>query len=209
MHIINIPRAPKSPIFEGKFRLEIKQGGGPNSQFYLKDMGGCWKNKGKPCDGDAITDVARYRKMIVNPETKSWCQPENLKLCPPYHSFSNGIKILMTTSEHLWCAPGTALGSHGINYPRNAYHLWCAPGAAEHLEEPHILCDPYSNPQAQEMLQILPHPVWGEYGYSIMKGGCWIGDPRTWGTWRWHCTSLPGIFSSFEVCCQTRVPICY
>lgn len=47
------------------------------------------------------------------------------------------------------------------------------------------------------MLQILPHPVWGEYGYSTKKGGGWIRDPRTWGTWRWHCTFLPGIFSSF------------
>jgi hypothetical protein len=68
------------------------------------------------------------------------------------------------------------------NFPHDAYHLWCAPGTAEHLEEPHILCDPYSNPQAQEMLQILPHPVWGEYGYSIKKGVGRIGDPRTWGT---------------------------
>ncbi|KAJ6894098.1 hypothetical protein NC652_028000 [Populus alba x Populus x berolinensis] len=36
------------------------------------------------------------------------------------------------------------------NYPHDAYHLWCAPGTAEHLEEPHILCDPYSNPQARD-----------------------------------------------------------
>lgn len=44
----------------------------------------------------------------------------------------------------------------------------------------HIFCDPYSNPQPQEILQILPHPVWGEYGYPTEKGQGWIGDPRTW-----------------------------
>ncbi|KAF2314454.1 hypothetical protein GH714_026603 [Hevea brasiliensis] len=66
------------------------------------------------------------------------------------------------------------------NFPYDAYHLWCAPGNAKYLEEPHNLCDPYSNPQAQEILQILPHPVWGEYGYPTKKGEGWIGDPRTW-----------------------------
>ncbi|KAG6421412.1 hypothetical protein SASPL_117964 [Salvia splendens] len=42
------------------------------------------------------------------------------------------------------------------------------------------LCDAYSNPQPQEILQILPHPVWGEYGYPTKKGEGWIGDSRTW-----------------------------
>ncbi|KAI9403161.1 hypothetical protein POPTR_001G381400v4 [Populus trichocarpa] len=156
---------PKSPDFKVKFRLEVKQGGGPNSQFYLMDIGGCWKNNGKPCDRDVTTDVTRYSEMIINPETKSWCKPESLKLCPPYHFFSNGTKIHRTDKE---------------NYPYDAYHLWCAPGNAEHVEEPYILCDPYSNPQAQEILQILPHPIWGEYGYPTKKGDGWIGDPRTW-----------------------------
>lgn len=165
MHIINILQVPKSPDFKVKFRLEVKQGGGPNSQFYLLDIGGCWKNNGKPCDRDVTTDVTRYSEMIINPETKSWCKPESLKLCPPYHFFSNGTKIHRTDKE---------------NYPYDAYHLWCAPGNAEHVEEPYILCDPYSNPQAQEILQILPHPIWGEYGYPTKKGDGWIGDPRTW-----------------------------
>lgn len=49
-----------------------------------------------------------------------------------------------------------------------------------YLEEPYDLCDPYSNPQAQEILQILPHPVWGEFGYPTKKGEGWIRDPRTW-----------------------------
>lgn len=58
--------------------------------------------------------------------------------------------------------------------------MYCSPGNAKYTEEPKNSCDPYSNPQAQEILQIVPHPVWGEYGYPTKKGDGWIGDPRTW-----------------------------
>ncbi|KAJ9153434.1 hypothetical protein P3X46_026873 [Hevea brasiliensis] len=156
---------PKSPNFKVVFRLNVKQGGGKNSQFYLMDIGSCWKNNGKPCDGDVSTDVTRYSEMIINPETEPWCKPDDLKLCPPYHTFRNGTRIHRTDKD---------------NFPYDAYHLWCAPGNAKYLEEPHNLCDAYSNPQPQEILQILPHPVWGEYGYPTKKGEGWIGDPRTW-----------------------------
>jgi hypothetical protein len=27
---------------------------------------------------------------------------------------------------------------------------------------------------------LLPHPIWGEYGYPIKKGDGWVGDARTW-----------------------------
>ncbi|KAG4916727.1 hypothetical protein HKD37_19G054829 [Glycine soja] len=33
----------------------------------------------------------------------------------------------------------------------------------------------WSNPQAQEIVQLLPHPIWGAY-----VGDGWVGDPRTW-----------------------------
>ena len=58
--------------------------------------------------------------------------------------------------------------------------MYCTPGNGEHAEQPSGPCDPYSNPQPQEILQILPHPVWGEYGYPTEKGQGWIGDPTTW-----------------------------
>ncbi|EEF33893.1 conserved hypothetical protein [Ricinus communis] len=156
---------PKSPDFKVRFRLEVKQGGGNHSQFYLMDMGGCWKNNGKPCDGDVTTDVTRYSEMIINPETEAWCKPNDLKLCPPYHTFPNGTKVHRTDRD---------------NYPYDAYHLWCAPGNAMFLEQPYSACDAYSNPQPQEILQILPHPAWGEYGYPTNKGQGWVGDPRSW-----------------------------
>lgn len=156
---------PESPHFKVRFTLNVIRGGGKNSQFYLMDMGSCWKNNGKPCDGDVTSDVTRYSEMILNPETQAWCKAEDHKLCPPYHTFPNGTRVGRNDTAR---------------FPYDAYHLYCAPGNGEHLEQPNILCDPFSNPQPQEILQILPHPVWGHYGYPTRKGQGWIGDPRTW-----------------------------
>ncbi|XP_015875501.2 uncharacterized protein LOC107412270 [Ziziphus jujuba] len=156
---------PESPNFKVRFTLNVIKGGGPNSQFYLMDMGSCWKNNGSPCDGDVTTDVTRYSEMIINPNTTAWCHPNNLNVCPPYHTFSNGTRVYRNDTAR---------------FPYAAYHMHCSPGNAQHLEQPFNPCDPYSNPQAQEILQILPHPVWGEYGYPTSQGEGWIGDPRTW-----------------------------
>ncbi|XP_016468631.1 uncharacterized protein LOC107791135 [Nicotiana tabacum] len=156
---------PESPNFKVRFTLNVINGGGPNSQFYLMDMGSCWKNNGEPCNGDVTTDVTRYSEMILNPATPSWCKSDSPKLCPPYHTYPNGTRVHR---------------SETTRYPYEAYHLYCAPGNGEHVEQPSVPCDPYSNPQPQEILQILPHPVWGEYGYPTTKGQGWIGDPKTW-----------------------------
>nr|GLL22753.1 uncharacterized protein LOC109187820 [Ipomoea trifida] len=160
-----LKRVPKSPNFKVRFTLEVMHGGGPRSQFYLMDIGSCWKNNGHPCSGDVTSDVTRYSEMILNPSINSWCNPHSLGSCPPYHTLPNGTRIHRTDKN---------------NFPYEAYHLYCSPGNAEHLEEPYNLCDPYSNPQPQEILQILPHPVWGVYGYPTKRGEGWIGDPRTW-----------------------------
>ncbi|XVF79125.1 hypothetical protein PTKIN_Ptkin14bG0194500 [Pterospermum kingtungense] len=156
---------PRSPNFKVRFTLNITKGGGPKSQFYLMDMGSCWKNNGKPCDGDVTTDVTRYSEMIINPNVEAWCKPDRLEVCPPYHTLPNGTRIHRTDTK---------------NFPYDAYHVYCSPGNGEHLEKPYNLCDAYSNPQPQEILQILPHEVWGDYGYPTKKGEGWIGDPRTW-----------------------------
>lgn len=156
---------PESPNFNVRFTLNVIKGGGPSSQFYLLDIGSCWKNNGQPCDGNVSSDVTRYCEMIINPNTSSWCHPDNLNLCPPHHTFPNGTRVHRNDTAQ---------------FPYAAYHLHCSPGNAEHLEVPYSLCDPYSNPQPQEILQILPHPVWREYGYPTKQGEGWIGDPRTW-----------------------------
>ncbi|KAG6696202.1 hypothetical protein I3842_09G136200 [Carya illinoinensis] len=156
---------PESPNFRVRFTLNVIKGGGPSSQFYLMDIGSCWKNNGQPCDGDVTSDVTRYSEMIINPSIKAWCQPGKLDVCPPYHTFPNGTRIHRNETAR---------------FPYEAYHLYCSPGNAEQLEAPYSLCDPYSNPQPQEILQILPHPVWGDYGYPTKQGDGWIGKPRAW-----------------------------
>ncbi|VFQ81603.1 unnamed protein product [Cuscuta campestris] len=156
---------PKSPNFRVRFTLNVIKGGGPKSQFYLLDIGSCWKNNGKPCDGNVTSDVTRYSEMVLNPETSSWCKPKDWKLCPPFHTFPNGTRVHRNDTAR---------------FPYGAYHMYCAPGNGEHTEKPNVPCDPYSNPQPQEILQILPHPVWGHYGYPTKKGQGWIGDSRTW-----------------------------
>ncbi|GAV64084.1 hypothetical protein CFOL_v3_07602 [Cephalotus follicularis] len=156
---------PESDNFKVRLTLDVKKGGGPKSQFYLIDIGSCWKNDGRPCDGDVLTDVTRYSEMIINPETAAWCSSSNLGNCPPYHITPKNTKIHRNDTA---------------NFPYGAYHLYCAPGNAQHLEQPASTCDPYSNPQAQELLQLLPHPIWAEYGYPTKQGDGWVGDARTW-----------------------------
>ncbi|KAG2697809.1 hypothetical protein I3760_07G123200 [Carya illinoinensis] len=156
---------PESPNFKVRVTLDVKQGGGPKSQFYLIDIGSCWKNNGNPCDGDVLTDVTRYSEMIINPDTQAWCSPNSVGNCPPYHITPNNKKIYRNDTVH---------------FPYGAYHYYCAPGNAQHLEQPVSTCDPYSNPQAQELVQLLPHPIWDEYGYPTKQGDGWVGDARTW-----------------------------
>lgn len=156
---------PESPDFKVRLTLEVRKGGGVDSQFYLMDMGGCWKNDGRPCDGDTATDVTRYSEMIINPDTPSWCAPSRVDQCPPWHAFRNGTRVHRTDAAR---------------FPYAAYHVYCSPGNARRAEQPTTYCDAYSNPQPQEILQLVPHPVWGEFGYPTAKGQGWVGDPRTW-----------------------------
>ncbi|XP_071741396.1 uncharacterized protein [Rutidosis leptorrhynchoides] len=160
-----LKKLPESPNFKVRLTLDVKKGGGSKSQFYLIDMGSCWKNNGQPCNGDVLTDVTRYSEMIINPETPAWCAPSGLGNCPPYHITPNDTKIYRNDTA---------------NFPYGAYHYYCGPGNAEYMEKPYSTCDPYSNPMAQEIVQLLPHPIWGEYGYPIKQGDGWVGDARTW-----------------------------
>uniref|UniRef100_A0A1J3H0X8 DUF7705 domain-containing protein n=1 Tax=Noccaea caerulescens TaxID=107243 RepID=A0A1J3H0X8_NOCCA len=155
----------KSPNFKVTFKLEVLKGGGSGSQFYLMDMGSCWKNDGRDCDGDVTTDVTRYSEMIINPEATAVCNRNRLSACPPQHTFPNGTIIHRTEKE---------------KFPYEAYHYYCVPGNARFAESPYEVCDPYSNPQPQEILQILPHSVWEEFGYPTKKGQGWIGHSRSW-----------------------------
>eukprot|EP00249_Psilotum_nudum_P002882 c16105_g1_i3 orf=353-1966(-) len=151
-------KVPESPNFKVIVSLNVTKGGGPQSQFYLIDIGGCWKNNGQRCDGNTATDVTRYSEMIINPETKGLCKASDLSQCPPYHISTHGRKIFRNDSA---------------NFPYSAYHLYCAPANAEFAEHPFHFCDPYSNPQPQELMQLLPHPEWAVHGYPASRGEGW------------------------------------
>ncbi|KAL2559320.1 hypothetical protein Fot_04059 [Forsythia ovata] len=111
----NCFQLPESPNFKVRLSLDIKQGGGPKSQFYLIDIGSCWKNNGAPCDGDLLTEVTRYSEMIINPEIPAWCSPTSIRNCPPFHITPNYTKIHRNDT---------------INFPYGAYHYYCAPSNA-------------------------------------------------------------------------------
>ncbi|KAL2516526.1 hypothetical protein Fot_30497 [Forsythia ovata] len=101
--------------------------------------------------------------MIISPETPAWYSPTSIRNCPPFHITPNNTKIHMNDT---------------INFPYGAYHYYCALGNAQHLQKPYSSCDPYSNPQAQELVQLLLHPIWAEYGYRTKHGEDWVGDGR-------------------------------
>lgn len=92
-------------------------------------------------------------------------RPDALTNCPPYHTKVDGTRIHRTNTSH---------------FPYEAYHLYCSPPGALHAEQPVGVCDPFSNPQSQEIMQLLPHPEWAVHGYPEKKGDGWVGDPRTW-----------------------------
>ncbi|XWS15874.1 hypothetical protein CRYUN_Cryun34aG0039700 [Craigia yunnanensis] len=165
LDLLTVIQIPESPNFEVRFTLNVIKGEGPSSQFLPNRHRELLEEQWPQCDGSTTSDVTRYCEMIINPNITAWCNANSLNMCPPYHTFPNGTRV--------HCSETT-------NFPYAAYHLYCAPGNAEQLEVPYSLCDPYSNPQPQEILQILPHPVWGEYGYPTKQGEGCIGDPRIW-----------------------------
>ncbi|XVF25599.1 hypothetical protein REPUB_Repub13aG0225800 [Reevesia pubescens] len=63
---------PESSNFKVRFTLNVIKGGGPSSQFYLIDIGSCWKNNGQQCDGDTTSDVTRYHEMIIYKSERNW-----------------------------------------------------------------------------------------------------------------------------------------
>lgn len=161
-----IMKVPESPNFTVKLTLEVIQGGGSASQFYLLDIGGCWKNDGRECDGDVTSDVTRYSEMIINPATGNGCRRNDLSQCPPYH-------VEATTGRRIY-------RNDTAKFPYEAYHFYCVPPNARFAEQPYRVCDPYSNPQPQELMQLLPHPEWAPHGYPSSKGQGWVGQPTSW-----------------------------
>jgi hypothetical protein len=133
-------------------------------QFYMPEMAGCWKLDGRPCDGDVKTDVTRYAEMVINPNAGPCGNAKSHGGCPPVHTTITGEKIFRNDTKR---------------YPYDAYHQWCLPSdAPKEIVGPR--CDPYSNPQQQELIMCRPHSEWAVHGFPAKVGQGWIGDSRLW-----------------------------
>lgn len=140
--------------------LNVTSSTSQEAQFYLPEISGCWKNDGSPCDGDLSTDVTRYVCFIINPGVPNHCTATNQGLCPPYHVRANGSVVYRNDTA---------------NFPYSCYYFYCEPS----MDGVHG-CDPYSNPNPQEIMQVLPCAEWAGTGFPTRKGQGWVGDARMW-----------------------------
>jgi hypothetical protein len=135
--------------------------------FYLPEISGCWKLDGRPCDGKLSVDwpsadVTRYICFILAPKTEPLCSSSQQHHCPPWHILSSdGSKVYRNDT---------------LRFPYQCYMLHCyAPNDASAPDDE--LCDPWSNPVPQELMQLLPCAEWGEHGFPTVQGTGWIGAP--------------------------------
>ena len=156
-------RPARSPSFRIQVNLTVMNCTSTGAQFYMPEMGGCWKNDAKDCDGDLATDVTRYICFIINPGVveRKGCRVNSQSRCPPFHTFANGTK---------------AYRNETTRFPYECYHLWCAP-PNDATAPPGETCDPYSS---QELMQLLPCKEWGLYDFPSQPGEAWIGHGQVW-----------------------------
>ena len=125
----------------------------------------CWKLDGSPCDGDVLTDVTRYVCFILADNIKGNCRPDNQGSCPPYHTDADtGIRVYRNNTKE---------------FPYECYYLYCRAPNDPHSGEGGS-CDAYSNPNPQELMQLLPCEQWGRHGFPSRPGQGWVGDARRW-----------------------------
>ena len=136
-----------------------------HDQFYLPELSGCWKLDGSPCDGHVLTDVTRYVCFILAANIKSQCRPDNQRACPPYHTDADtGMRVYRNNTAQ---------------FPYECYYLYCRAPNDNNVDSAGA-CDPYSNPNPQELMQLLPCSQWGRHGFPSHPGQGWLGDTRHW-----------------------------
>jgi hypothetical protein len=144
-------------------KLNVLNPGEGGNQFYLPEISGCWRLDGSPCgvDSDISKDVTRYICFVVNPAIHNACSATNQGACPPVHYKVDGTKVYRNDTK---------------NFPYQCYLQHCyPPGSPESTAQ----CDAYSNPNPQELMQILPCEEWAAHGFPV-DGQGWVGDARTW-----------------------------
>ena len=148
-------------------------------QFYLPEWGGCWKLDGSPCTGGGGSpghpamdwpkdDVTRYICFVALPSPSMYqrgCSPLNLHKCPPYHILSSSSSS--STQEGTNGSPPSGLKVYRNDTQRFPYHCYFLHCYAPNDPTAPVgeTCDPYSNPNPQEILQLLPCEEWGEHGF--------------------------------------------
>ena len=149
-----------------------------HSSFYFLNMGACWKNNNGnledvQCDGNTTTDVTRYVLMETNPEYMGNCNANNRMNCPRYHTFVNGTVVSRNDTN---------------SYPYDAYKYWCVPWNCDDVLPGEPGCDEMSNPMAQNILKIAPHPEWAYHGFPSADGEGYYGGDQTF--WSLHAGEL-------------------
>ena len=140
-------------------------GSGGSGNFYMPEISGCWKLDGRPCDGDLLTDVTRYICFAIRPTSHSACTAQSQTHCPPWHTMAaTGERIYRNDTER---------------FPYSCYLMHCY-SPNDPAAPPGEICDPYSNPNPQEILQVLPCAEWGRYGFPTAPGQGWVGEARNW-----------------------------
>ena len=159
-----VPALPSPPPLQ-RLHLHLS----PPLSFYLPEVGGCWKTDGvSPCDGDPHSDVTRYVNFIVNPGllgTRGSCTSLSATstTARPTHTFLNGTSGVQAPTRRT--SPIAAITSTARHQARRC------PGT--------VACDAYSNPNPQELVQLLPCEGWSQWGFPHPGEG-WVGDARQW-----------------------------
>lgn len=144
--------------------LRVIDPGAPHDQFYLPELSGCWKLDGSPCDGDILTDVTRYICFVMAPTVEPRCTADAQAACPPYHVLAaSGERVYRNDTER---------------FPYSCYYMHCY--APNDPDAHGNACDPYSNPNPQELMQILPCAEWAVHGFPGAPGEGWVNDTRAW-----------------------------
>eukprot|EP01052_Picozoa_sp_SAG31_P031595 SAG31_NODE_3365_length_4358_cov_2.109650_1_plen_557_part_00 len=139
--------------------------------MYLPEISGCWKLDGSPCDGNLATDwpradVTRYLCFMTGPTVTPHCSPHNQKYCPPWHILSaDGSKVYRNDTKR---------------FPYSCYYEHCWAPNDPTVPDGEVTCDPFSNPNPQELVQMLPCTEWEMHGFPGTPGVGWIGDARLW-----------------------------
>jgi hypothetical protein len=168
--IMNGP-APNSARM--KVTLRVIESGHGHNQFYLPEIAGCWKLDGSPCNGALATDwpksdITRYLCFIIAPSVTPHCSADDQKFCPPWHIMSaDGARVYRNDTER---------------FPYSCYyeHCWAPNDPAVPRDGTEVTCDPFSNPNPQEIIAMLPCSEWGVHGFPTQAGEGWTGDARLW-----------------------------